>query len=1110
MTRDATGPIDAAIAALQAQRALLGDAVVDTALAALHARRAAASGAEGVDGAAEQQLRLVSVLFCDVVGSTAFGRQLDPEDLHQLLDGALARFTAIVREHQGVVLQYAGDSMLAVFGTPLAREDDAERALLAGLAILDEGRAQAAAVRARFGREGFGLRVGVHTGPVLLGGGVDGAQSIRGMTVHIAARMEQTAPAGGLRISRDTARVVRGLFEVQRQPPLEVKGLEEPVDTWLVLGARPAAERRLLRGVDGLQTPLVGRGAELGALESAYESVRSGAQGPAFVTVIGDAGLGKSRLALEFDHWLARRPEGLRRLQASAFERDGGRPYGLLRVMFLRWLGIYDSDAAAAARAQWLDGMAPLLRSRGDAAVLGHLLGLDFADEPDLRGLLADARQLRDRAFFHAAQVLRALAGGEAPLVVLLDDLHWADEGSLDFVEQVLAKQAGMRLLLVGFTRPSLHERRPHWLAAAANACRIDLQPLDHAASTTLAGALLHRLPDVPPALHALLTAGAEGNPFFMEELVNMLVDQGVIATSAQGWQVHAARLPELAVPTTLAGVLHARLDALPAQERQLLEAAAVVGVAFWDDALRALGVPSLAPLRSLVGRDLVVEAGRSTLQGQREYRFRHQALHQAVYERLLKRFRRGAHARVAAWLAAQPGAAPELVADHYERGGEPARALDGWQRAAETAHERFALAGALQHCDRALALAAGTDLARRWTLTHLRARVLDHLSAHDALPATLDALDALAEQLGDDGRRARVLERRGRYHFECGDAAMALACAQRALALADRRDADCAIAAHAMVVFALGRLGRYVEARAAAAEALARARAGGVPRIEAMLLNEMGNYFVEAGEFGQALEYLERALALHKAAGDRLNEGGTLANLAFVAMTLGEYGLAQTQFEQAMALSASIGQHKNEGLIRTNLGLVLLNQGRAAAAQAQARQAVQLLRSARNRWGEAAALRVEGQATQALGDAEAALQLLRGSRDLFDQLEMPHLAIEAIAALAQAALERGDLAAAGAEVEVILARLATGLSLEGTDEPLRIRLVCWQVLERLADPRAADQLAQTWSELSARAARIAEGPRRLSFLEAVPFHRQIRSAWLARQSAPAGAVTGS
>ena len=264
-----------AIAALEAQRPVLGSAIVDAALAPLLAQQ------QATHRTAPPRRRQVSVLFLDVVGSTALSQTIDPEDLLDIMDSALQSFSARVAERGGKVLQYAGDSLLAAFGAETAREDDAERAVLAGLDLLAEARLQAERIERTHGQSGFQVRVGIHTGHVLLGGGVDDEGTIRGFTVNIAARLEQTAPPGSLRISQETWRHVRGVFDFEAQPPLQVKGQDEPLRTWLVLRAKPRAFRVATRGIEGTETPLVGRDAELAQLVAAFEATLQTRNAPA-------------------------------------------------------------------------------------------------------------------------------------------------------------------------------------------------------------------------------------------------------------------------------------------------------------------------------------------------------------------------------------------------------------------------------------------------------------------------------------------------------------------------------------------------------------------------------------------------------------------------------------------------------------------------------------------------------------------------------------------------------------------------------------------------------------------------------------------------------------
>jgi class 3 adenylate cyclase len=321
--------LQAAIAALEAQRSALGDATVEALLAPARARLAA------LKATAEpaQVLRQVSILFLDVVGSTALSTRLSPEAISAIMDGALARGTALVQAHGGRVLQYAGDNLLAAFGADAVAEDDAERAVRCGLALAALGTELGREVQAVHGHEGVNVRVGIHSGSVLLGGGVDAAGTIRGMAVNVAARMEQSAPPGSVRVSIDTWRMVQGLFEGDEQPALQVKGVDTPLRTCLVRGERASRGHRASRGVDGLATPLVGREAERAQLQA---------------TVLGEAGLGKSRLLQAFVSELRARADGAAEfevLQASGHLQGQNLAFGLLRELLFDSTGVQDSDS---------------------------------------------------------------------------------------------------------------------------------------------------------------------------------------------------------------------------------------------------------------------------------------------------------------------------------------------------------------------------------------------------------------------------------------------------------------------------------------------------------------------------------------------------------------------------------------------------------------------------------------------------------------------------------------------------------------------------------------------------------------------------------------------
>ena len=829
--------LEATIQGLESQRALLGEAVVDAALGPLRSRLATLRAA-GADAPPAPALRQLSILFMDAVGSTALAAHLDAEEVAAVMNGVLARATAVVEAHRGKVLEYAGDSVLAVFGADRAAEDDPERAVRCGLALLALGRTLATEVQAAHGHAGFGLRVGIHSGGVLIGSGVDDDVSIRGGAVNIAARMEQAAPPGGLRISHDTFAQVRGLFDVEPQPPLQAKGVDAPLATYLVLGARPRAFRVATRGIEGVETRMVGRGAELQVLQAAFHRVAAPGAGLQRVLVLGEAGVGKSRLLYEFDAWADARAERFCALQARATPQSPSQPHALLRDLFAWRFGILDGDGMEEARRKLETQLVPLFLDEGARAaeahahLLGQLIGLDYRRSPHVVHIVDDARQIRQRGFHAAAQALRRIAvQGGAPLVVRLDDLHWADDASLDFIDHLETTSRDVPLLLLMFSRPTLLERRrvPDGLV------RIDLAPLDRPASRDLADELLKKLPQVPAALRELVTGGTDGNPFYMEELVKMLVDQGAIRTGER-WSVDAGTLLALKVPPTLTGVLQSRLDGLPPSERRALQLASVIGLRFREKTLAHVDPGAAGQLPALQRRELV--AREAAPDGAGEYVFRHQLLHQVTYDTLLKADRREAHGRAAQWLAAQTGASARALlataAEHYAKAGDAANAAEYYARAAAHHAGTFANEQALACTAHALALAAPGDADLHWRLLATRERTLDLLARRGAQLEDIESLLALADALPPgaegDARRAEAAWRRCDIADRTGDWPCAEREARRAIELAERVGADdIALRAMQRLAQALADRGDPAAGIAIAEAGLVRAKALGL-----------------------------------------------------------------------------------------------------------------------------------------------------------------------------------------------------------------------------------------------------------------------------------------
>ena len=1104
--------LEVVITGLEAQRPLLGDTIVDAALVPLRARLTALAAAQPPTFAtADQTLKQVTVLFLDVVGSTALSQHLDPEEIHAVMDGALARCTDIVESHKGKVLNYAGDSILAVFGADEVQEDDPERAVRAGLALLEEGKRQGKQVESLHGHAGFDVRVGVHTGGVLLGGGLDKEGNIRGMNVNIAARMEQTAPAGALRISQDTYRHVRGVFDVAPQPPIQVKGCDTPILTYLVQRAKPRAFRVATRGIEGVETRMIGRDAELEKLQDSFKSLYRESRLSA-VTVVAEAGIGKSRLLYEFENWAEARVETFCLFQGRAQPQTRSQPYGLLRDILARRLQIADSDSMEAAKQKVEAGISPLFvaedgddMAQAHAHLLGHLIGLDFAESRHIKGIRDDARQIRNRGFHTAAQMFRRLAAQERmPIVLLLDDLHWADEGSLDFLTYLTQVNRDAPMLMLGLTRLALFERRADW-PGAVDAQRIDLLPLDKSSSRLLANELLKKLPEIPTALRGLLIGGAEGNPFYMEELVKMLVDEGAIATGSECWTVISEKLLATHVPPTLTGVLQARLDGLAPSEKLALQQASVIGFVFWDQALAAIDSRAVEALPSLMRRELTVPRKDASLDGVREFTFKHQILHHVTYETLLKRTRREFHAKSAAWLASLTGARANdflgVTAEHFEKAGDNASAREYFSRAAEHAAGRYAHEAAMEYVRQALALAADDDHASRWRLLDIQERTLDLQGQRTGQQAAIDELQRIADSLDDDTQRGEVAWRRSDIALKTADFRTSASSARQAMALAERVGAVALrLRAQQRLAGALGMLGDASAAKALAFDGLASARAQGLRDVEARFLNALTVVAAAQDDMMMAVEMNRQQLAISQELGDRRSEARTLINFGIAWISLGRGAEARHHLDEGLRLTRAVGDRALEPYALFGLSVLAARQGDDAQALTHAQLALDTAIAVHDPHSEAIALCRLGNAELALGRHVAAAAAFVRAHAV--ALALDHAQrYDAAAGLARVALARGDVAGALRSLEKVLNHLVDGGTLDGTDVPQLIRLTCYQALARAGDPRAAGSLATSHSELQARAATITDATLRESFLNEIPEHREIVAAWSERKA---------
>jgi len=1008
----------AAIAAFEAQRPALSDAVVEAGLAPLRERLAVLLARPAT---IEQQRKLATVLFMDVVDHTRMVRDLDPEETMALMDPILARLAEPVIRHGGRIARYQGDGFKAVFGLPVAHEDDPENAVRAALAIQATARAiakeweagETPAIRAAEWIAGvppaepnaggsaarLQIRVGLDTGSVFAGGLTEGVDTVTGMTVNLAARLETAAAPDTILISHNTYRHIRGVFDVQPREPIAVKGVEGLAQTYVVLRAKPRAFRRMTRGVEGIETRMIGRDRELDRLREAYAgAMHTGV--PRVVTIVGDAGVGKSRLLYEFDNWIELRPESVRYFKGRARLGLQRVPYGLFRDLFAFRFDILDDDPTAVALEKFRAGMAGYLPPES-ADVVGHWLGFDFSSSEAVQPLLGGAG-FEAIARAHLTRYLRALAAplepaesdrgrasegagegaanqGHLPVVMLLEDIHWADDSSLDLVAH-LATTLGATdkqqvcLLFVAAARPTLFERRPDWGAAGELFWQVNLSPLSREASRVLVTEVLQRVAEPPEQLRELIVNAAEGNPFYVEELVKMLIEQGVIerpfASLPAGeddhplaaprepgegaWQVRPAKLEGLRVPATLAGLLQARLDGLPESEREVLRRASVVGRIFWDDAVADLLQASRETvhpiLESLRRRELIYRSEHSSFANVEEYFFKHALLRDVAYETVLLKHRAEYHGCVARWLETRArerqGEYLGLIAEHYVQAGEGVKAAALLERSGEEALRVGAAAAARRTLGRGLSLRAAAGEMSGPAVT--RALLGFSRACHTLgdLPAAGEALEralAGAREAGDVAAEAEALSGLAAIANTRGQYERARELAEASLPLARAVGGSTLALTLTMAAYATWSTGDLASAEAYGLEALTASRALGAVAIEIDALNVLGNITTSCQQLDRAAEFSRASLELARQAHHLSFESRALLNLGYLLYLLGDFAGARAYSLEALERGRELGGRLQIAIVLGNLAQVDVKLGDTAAARAEAREALAL-----------------------------------------------------------------------------------------------------------------------------------------------------------------------
>ena len=915
-------------------------------------------------GAQRRERKVVTVVFCDLVGFTARAESLDPEDVEAILRPYHERVRSELERHGGTVEKFIGDAVMALFGAPTAHEDDPERAVRAALAIREFAH-----------EEGLELRVGITTGEALvsLDARPDAGEGMAsGDVVNTAARLQSAAPVNGILVDETTYRATRTAVDYERAEPVDAKGKAEPVSVWV------AGRAHSRFGVDvahEARSELVGRERELGIVRDAFERARH-ERTPQLLTLVGVPGIGKSRLVYELNRIVDADPELITWRQGRCLAYGDGITLWALGEIVKAQAGVLEQDSQDDIAAKVHQSVEDTLAGSGDEAwVEEHLLALlGLGGEAQLGG------DRRNESFSAWRRFLEALAE-QRPLVLVVEDIHWADESLLDFLDELVDWLTDVPLLVVATARPELLERRPNWGGGKLNATTLGLSPLSDDQTAELIGSLLER-PLLAAESQQTLLERAGGNPLYAEQFVELYVERG----SAD----------ELGLPETLQGIIAARLDGLPEAEKGLLQDAAVVGKVFWASSIGRDPQAATASLHSLERKGFVRRQRRSSLEGESEFAFAHALVRDVSYGQLPRADRAQRHRAVAEWIdgLGRPEDHAEMLAYHWSSalelvrasGGDDEAIVERTRRALRDAGDRaFALnsfAVAAVQYDEAVELWPADR--ERPELLFRRARALYHAydeerreaaleEARDALLATgeadraaeaesflaqvswyrgdgeatrlrLDRAEALCEG-ATSASAARVLAVSARIRIIGDEPEEARRLATSALAIAERLELD-ELRAHALTTIGLVKddVGDP-EGIADIERAMELALEIGSP-IAATIVNNLAVVAFRSGELRRGRDLYRDSLQIAERLGDRESARFTGTNLIFADFFLGDWDAAAHAVDEFIAACEAGAAHANESDMRGLRGAIRRARGDTAGSRLDYARAVELARA--------------------------------------------------------------------------------------------------------------------------------------------------------------------
>lgn len=905
------------------------------------------------------QQRQMTALYMDV---TDFAEMLyekeEPDAARTIVDGLWEQIEKAAKKYGGVIDARSGEGGMILWGREETQESDPEQAIRAGLemqtAIKEE-------TDARFGEsdEALPFKAGITTGPVLLTRDEDtGTFNASGATMTLATRLKESAPPGTVLLSHDTFAHVRGVFALEEIPPVRMRGRKEPLDVYVVLSEMPRAFRKETRGIEGVETKMIGREPELKILQDALTLVMEDGE-TQVITVVGEAGVGKSRLLYEFNNWIALHEQVFWYFEARATQPSMLQPYSLTRDLFSSRFAIADNDPLSVVQEKFEGGIEGFLGEghQEKAQLIGQLVGFDFSDSPTVERALKDPESFQKNALKHLGELF-IVAADEQPVTIRVEDIHWADERSLDLLNNLARENTNIALFIINMARPEMYDRRPSWGEGQEFHARINLQPLSRLDSRRLVRELLKKTEEVPTELRDLIIKRMEGNPFYAEELVKVLIDDGVIVKSEPNWTVDMSKLTNVRVPPTLTGVLQARLARLPAGEQFMLQRTSVVGRLFWesaaahlsaDDGITAGAVGDM--LEDLRQREMIFKREESAFEGTNEYIFRHAILRDVVYENIVPRQRRKYHKLVAEWLKeAGKDRMDEyrlLIAEHYEAAGDTPLAAEQLLDAGTTVGLLGSLDDSISIFEKGLEiLDEKKHAAERLPLQLQMGTTLAIKGDYDGARAQFEPSLKTAKKLKDRESEARSLSELGRIHgIWLGEHERGLKYLEEALPIVKELDDKTQLA---FILRQLGNIASHGDDLDAGEkyfnESLDLAREIDDDAQQFQALNSLGNSSLARGEFDESLETLQESLEIAKKIGSRGGAAMVRSNIASNYLLMKDLKNAKKEAKESLALAIEVGNDWLKAGGMSLLGGVAIREGELAEAKSLMKQALGIM----------------------------------------------------------------------------------------------------------------------------------------------------------------------